>query len=119
MRLVPEIASLVGEDRADLVLGVRPNLPRLGERLIARSAGVSDATTGFRALKRSQMDLLNGDRAFGGMLIVRAKKRGLRIWEYPIQVYPRAAGRSFHSSLRVLIRSLWFLFWVWLNKRKH
>ena len=68
---------------------------------------------GFRALKRSQVDLLSGDRAFGGMFIVRAKKRGLRIREYPIQIYPRAAGKSFHSSLRVFLAALRFLFWVW------
>jgi len=39
-RLVPEIAGLVEEDRADIALGVRPDLPRWGERLIAWSAGV-------------------------------------------------------------------------------
>lgn len=117
VQLISKIAGFVLQDKADIVLGVRSYLPRLGERIIARAAGVSDATTGFRAFKRSHIDLLEGDSAFGGMFIVRAKRKGLCVLEYPITVYPRAAGKSFHSNFKVFLKALCFLFWVWFKKR--
>ena len=107
--LVPVAAALVLRGEADVVLGVRPSLPRLGERLIARAAGVSDATTGFRAFRRDAAVLLAGDYAYGGVFVARARRAGLRIREYPIPVYPRAGGRTFHSRCRVFWVAIRFL----------
>ncbi len=41
----------IENDGADYVIGVRNSLPRLFEKLVARIAGVKDATCGLRALK--------------------------------------------------------------------
>jgi hypothetical protein len=53
--------------------------------------------------------LLAGDYAYGGVFVARARRAGLRIQEYPIPVYPRAGGRTFHSRCRVFWVAIRFL----------
>jgi polyprenyl-phospho-N-acetylgalactosaminyl synthase len=103
-------------NQADIVLGTRHDLPRLGEKIIAWFSGVSDATTGFRAMRKSDVDLLEGDQAYGGMLLVKAQKRKMKILEIPIPVQERLAGFSVHSNLNILKKSMKFALWSIVNR---
>jgi polyprenyl-phospho-N-acetylgalactosaminyl synthase len=103
-------------NQADIVLGTRHDLPRLGEKIIAWFSGVNDATTGFRAMRKRDVDLLEDDLAYGGMLLVKARKRKMRILEIPIPVKERLAGFSVHSNLNILKKSLKFALWSIVNR---
>jgi polyprenyl-phospho-N-acetylgalactosaminyl synthase len=103
-------------NQADIVLGTRRDLPRLGEKIIAWFSGVDDATTGFRAMRKRDVDLLRGDQAYGGMLLVKARNRKMRIVEIPIPVKERLAGFSVHSNFNILKKSLKFAVWSLVNR---
>lgn len=105
------IAAPILDGEADLVLGARASLPRLGEKLIARFAGVRDATTGFKALRKKCIPLMEKDIAYGGMLIVRARRKGYRVKEVPIEVQERIGGQSFHSDYVIFRCAFQFLWW--------
>ncbi|WEG13413.1 glycosyltransferase family 2 protein [Pullulanibacillus sp. KACC 23026] len=105
---IDAIVEPIMRNEADLVLGVRSELPRLGEKVMAKVAGVSDATTGFRAYRKELYPLLENDYVYGGVSIIRAKQRNLRLLEVPIEVNPRVAGASVHSNWNILKKSMIF-----------
>lgn len=113
---IAEIVNPILSNKADLVLGVRSELPRLGEKVIALGAGVSDATTGFKAFRKQCITFVENDMAYGGMLIVKVKQNGLRVKEVPIEVKARMAGASVHSNYNILKKSIHFLLWKMKNK---
>lgn len=106
-------------DGADLVLGSRLNermeagaMPFLNRWLgnpvltatlnVLFRAGVSDAHSGLRAVRRSalrELDLRATGMEFASEMIVKAAKHGLRIEEVPIS-YRIRAGRSKLSPVR-------------------
>ncbi|WP_226036189.1 glycosyltransferase family 2 protein [Aquibacillus saliphilus] len=114
---IEKIVNPILNDEADLVLGTRSELPRLGEKIIALAAGVSDATTGFKAMRKKCVQFVEDDIAYGGMLIVKAKKRNLRVKEVPTKVIDRMEGHSTQSNYLILKRSLKFVVWTLFNKR--
>lgn len=109
-----ELESLVEpivEDRADYVLGSRylgndrsGNGPtrRLGIRVFTSlinlfsSAGITDCTNGYRAIRGSRLDdlTLTEERFSAPELIIEARKNGLRILEVPVTVRSREAGET-------------------------
>ena len=96
---------------ADLVLGVRKELPRIGETIIAKVAGVTDATTGFRAFRKELVPYFQNDLVFGGMFVRQVKAAGYRVREVPVVVSPRRSGTSAHSDFNIFKKSLWFIWW--------
>ena len=95
---IPQLIAPILEDRADLVLGRRPSLPHFSEKAITALTGlkvdVGDASTGFRAVKRSIAEKmkLHGS-CLCGTLILEAYRLGARIAEIPITIRERRDGR--------------------------
>jgi len=95
---IPRIVEPIVEDVADLVLGRRPSLPHFSERLITALTQLrvdcTDASTGFRAIKRS---IAEGMKLHGsclcGTFILEAHRLGARIAEVPITIRERREGR--------------------------
>ncbi len=75
-------------------------------------AGVSDAHSGFRAIKKEaleKLDLEAEGMEFASEMIVEAARKGLRIEEVPISYYRRRNGNSKLSSLSDGWRHLKFM----------
>lgn len=105
-------------DQFDLVLGARTSVPRRTERflnsVVQLNVGVSDAYTGFRALRRSlAQDLELETPANCGTLVLEAAEKNARIGELEIRTRqiqkPRGIaldhGRHFIDILRFLIEA--------------
>ena len=83
---------------------------------------LSDAHSGFRAIKRNkleQLELKTTGMEFASEMIIKAIKKNLKIKEIPINYYPRAGSsklRSFHDGWRhlrfMLLFSPTYLFMV-------
>jgi len=88
----------LAEEKAEVALGVRSEIPHRSERIINAltnlSVKCSDAGTGFRAIKA---DLAKKMKLRGtclcGTFVLEAHKRGARIAEIPVQVKPRVYGK--------------------------
>ena len=94
---IPRLIEPILEDRADLVLGRRPSFPHFSERLITALTRMrvdcTDASTGFRAIRRSITELmrLHGS-CLCGTFVLEAHRLGARIAEVPITVRERRHG---------------------------
>ena len=94
---IPRIVKPIIEDEADLVLGKRPSFPHFSEKVITALTRLrvdcSDASTGFRAVRRS---IATGMRPHGsclcGTFVLEARRLGARIAEVPITVHERREG---------------------------
>ncbi|MEM2511380.1 MAG: glycosyltransferase family 2 protein, partial [Candidatus Methanomethylicia archaeon] len=76
------------------------------------NAGVSDAHSGFRAIRRDALERLSlksHGMEFASEMILKASLMGLRIREVPITYYPRRGGKSKLKSLRDGWRHLKFM----------
>lgn len=87
---VDRLVAPVRNDEYDLVLGSRTVVPRRTERLlnalVRRQVGVSDAYTGFRALRASvAADLDVGPVSTCGTLVLEAAATGARIGEVTVE----------------------------------
>lgn len=95
---IPKLVEPILSDNADLVLGRRPELPHFSERIIAWltrfMVDVRDASTGFRAIRRSVASRmkLHGSCACG-TFILEANSLDARVAEVPIAVRERAEGK--------------------------
>ena len=124
---IPAMVEPILEDRADLVLGRRPGVPYFSEKVITRltrlKVDVNDASTGFRAIRRSIADrmVLHGS-CLCGTFILDASSLGARILEVPITINEREEGerrirtRHFKQVLYVLYDLLRYYRW---GKRVH
>ncbi len=95
---IPGLLEPILDDRADLVLGARVELHHFSERIIARLTGlkaeVSDASTGFRAIRRNIVDRMALRGAYAcGTVILEAQSLGARIAEVPITISERKGGK--------------------------
>lgn len=94
---IPHLVRPIMEERADLVLGRRPSLPHFSERAITALTRLrvdcSDASTGFRAIRRN---IAEGMRLRGsclcGTFVLEAHRLGARVAEVPITVRERRGG---------------------------
>ncbi|WP_153734854.1 glycosyltransferase [Aquibacillus halophilus] len=115
---IPKLVEPIFTDQADIVLGVREKLPRLGEKIITLFSGVSDATTGFKAMRKTCVDeYYTNDFAYGGVFISVSKKRGFRVLEVPVPIQQRLEGVSTHSNIKILTRSFKFVLWKLFKMR--
>ena len=119
--VLPELAALVADGRADLAVGRRmpeargvwPWHARAGNAAIAallrrRGVPVHDIAPVRVARRAALLELGVADRAFGYPLelLLRAGAAGWRITEVPVPYLPRAGGRSKVSgSLRGTLRA--------------
>ena len=85
---IPRLVGPILNDRADLVIGVRPELPHFSERVITTltrlKVKVEDASSGFRAIRKSVVDEME---IYGsctcGTLILEAYSKGARVVGVP------------------------------------
>jgi glycosyltransferase involved in cell wall biosynthesis len=88
---IPKIIRPLVNGQADLVLGKRPRIARLSERLINRLARckvpVSDTGTGFRAMTRElALKLTFPGKCICGTSLLEACGLGARVTEVPISL---------------------------------
>ncbi|MGP3703506.1 MAG: glycosyltransferase family 2 protein, partial [Candidatus Bathyarchaeota archaeon] len=111
---MPRLLEPILKGEADLVIGSRfrgeikkdamPWLHRyVGNPLLTYflnvffRVGVSDAHSGFRAIRRDaleKLDLGSHGMEFASEMLLKASLAGLRIREVPVTYYPRGAGKS-------------------------
>jgi len=126
---IPKLLKPLIEDEADLVIGSRFKgkiekgaMPWhhkwIGNPLLTKclnwffKVGVSDAHSGFRAIKGEaleKLDLKTNGMEFASEMIIEATRKGLRIKEVPISYYKRTTGDSKLSSFSDGWRHLKFM----------
>lgn len=126
---IPKLLEPLTKGEADMVIGSRlrgriekgamPFLHRyIGNPLLTfflnvfHGAGVSDAHSGFRAIRGEaleKLELRSSGMEFASELIMEAVKKGLRIAEVPISYYRRRGGSSKLSPLSDGWRHLKFM----------
>ena len=94
---IPRLVEPIVEDRADLVLGSRPSLPHFSERLITTLTRLrvkcTDASTGFRAIRKSIAEVIElHSSCLCGTFILEADRLGARVAEVPITIRDRREG---------------------------
>ncbi len=89
---IPRLIQPILDDKADLVLGRRPQIIRFSERLLngltrLRVGGVGDTGTGFRAMRRDlAIRLKLQARCICGVSVLEPVSMGARVTEVPIQL---------------------------------
>jgi len=96
---MPVLLKPIIDDQADLVLGRRPEIPRVSERLINWltnfRVNVGDSGTGYRAMKRElAVKLALAGKCTCGVLVLEAHSHGATIAEVPIGIRAIAKRRS-------------------------
>jgi glycosyltransferase involved in cell wall biosynthesis len=107
---IPELLQPILDGKADLVLGSRfmgtiahmPRLKRLGNKIITlivrnlMNIDVSDAQTGFRAIKREVFEhiVISADYTYTQEMIIRAVSEGFHVKDVPVNFYERKHGKS-------------------------
>ena len=94
---IPLLIEPILNDQADLVLGRRPSIPHFSERFITSltrfRVDCSDASTGFRAIRRHiAMEMKLRGSCLCGTFILEADRLGARIAEVPITIKARREG---------------------------
>ncbi len=115
---LPRLLAPVREGRADMALGSRflgvgqyrmpfarlwgKRLFTLLVRLCARQR-VSDPTSGFRAMNRRMLELYASDEFTDEYpdadMLILALRRGLRVTEVGVRMYPRQSGKGMHCGI--------------------
>lgn len=113
---IPKLTAPIIAGDADLVIGVRQNIPRISESLINWLTNIKvktrDACTGFRAMKKVLALHLELDGACTcGTLVLESASRGARIINVPIEVLPINKPRtiSWHHTKHVFYVIWWLL----------
>lgn len=96
----------------EVVVAVRPKLPRLSERLFATTVGkrigVTDVLSNFRAMRTDQVKqiTLGLRETFGAEFLIRARRLGLRIGQIQVAETPRRSRPSIGGTLTANLRIL-------------
>lgn len=111
---IPRLVEPILSDQADLVIGVRAQLPYFSERFIAGLTslriGVKDASSGYRAIRRSVVDRMEiHGSCTCGTFILEARSRGARIAEVQIEVAERRTSAR-RIQTRHFMQTLWVLY---------
>lgn len=88
---IPLLLEPIRDDKADLVLGQRPWIPRPSERFLNWLANlrvpVGDSGTGFRALRRDlALELELRGRCICGISVLEPVARGARVAQVPVHL---------------------------------
>jgi glycosyltransferase involved in cell wall biosynthesis len=94
---IPSLIEPILRGEADLVMGIRPELPYLSERVLTSLTSmrvpVGDASTGFRAVRHEiagEMSLHGA--CLCGTFVLEAHRRGARVAGVPISIKGREDG---------------------------
>lgn len=102
------VLEVIAKDGADLVLGVRPNFPRLSERLMALfygwKWGIPDPLCGLKAyrasfLRRVDFDGLWGRDTIGTGVMLGLLAQNARVAALPVQILARRDRPRFGSLI--------------------
>jgi glycosyltransferase involved in cell wall biosynthesis len=110
---IPVLVEPILGGEADLVMGVRPELPYLSERVLtwltSMRVPVGDASTGFRAVRGS---IAGEMRLHGaclcGTFVLEARRRGARVAGVPVSIKEREGERRIQTRhFRQFFTVLW------------
>ncbi len=114
-RDIPRFLELIGREKADVVVGVRPYAARLAEKLFGKFAkwkiDVSDPLCGFKAFKTNLFHKLGYKSSVGTIgtnFLFQAKKQGFVIKEVSITLRPRndaprfGQGSALRAELKIM-----------------
>lgn len=99
---IPRLLEPILRGEADLVMGVRPELPYISERILtwltSIRAPVGDASTGFRAVRQC---IVRKMRLHGaclcGTFVLEAHRRGARVAGIPVSIREREGKRRIQT----------------------
>ena len=110
---IPSLIEPILRGEADLVMGIRPELPYLSERILTSLTSmrvpIGDASTGFRAVRReiARKMSLHG-ACLCGTFVLEAHRRGARVAGVPISIKEREGERRIQTShFRQFFTVLW------------
>ena len=99
---IPSLIEPILRGEADLVMGIRPELPYLSERILTSLTSmrvpIGDASTGFRAVRREiarEMSLHGA--CLCGTFVLEAHRRGARVAGVPISIKEREGERRIQT----------------------
>ena len=112
---VPRLLAPVLSDEADMVLGVRRDLPHFSERVLTKLTSLrvrcSDVSTGFRAVRRGLAEKMRlRGTCLCGILQLEAYRLGGRIMEVSIEVKERKKGQKRRLRTRHIRQLFYVLF---------
>ncbi len=110
---IPSLIEPILRGGADLVMGIRPELPYLSERILTSLTSIrvpiGDASTGFRAVRREiarEMSLHGA--CLCGTFVLEAHRHGARVAGVPISIKEREGERRIQTRhLRQFFTVLW------------
>lgn len=110
---IPSLIEPILRGEADLVMGIRPELPYLSERILTSLTSIrvpiGDASTGFRAVRREiarEMSLHGA--CLCGTFVLEAHRHGARVAGVPISIKEREGERRIQTRhLRQFFTVLW------------
>jgi glycosyltransferase involved in cell wall biosynthesis len=110
---IPSLIEPILRGEADLVMGIRPELPYLSERILTSLTSmrvpIGDASTGFRAVRREiarEMSLHGA--CLCGTFVLEAHRSGARVAGVPISIKEREGERRIQTShFRQFFTVLW------------
>ena len=110
---IPRLVEPILRGDADLVMGVRPELPYLSERILtwltSIRAPIGDASTGFRAVRRGIAGEMHLHGAcLCGTFVLEAHRRGARVAGVPVSIREREGERRIQTRhFRQFFTVLW------------
>lgn len=109
---IPKLTKPIIDEKADVVLGVRGEIPNYSEKVINSLTGIavkcSDAGTGFRAIRGSVAEKMKlHGRCLCGTFVLEAHRCGARIVEVPVKTKDR-----FYGERKVKTRHIQQFFYV-------
>ena len=110
---IPSLIKPILRGEADLVMGIRSELPYLSERILTSLTSIrvpiGDASTGFRAVRREiarEMSLHGA--CLCGTFVLEAHRHGARVAGVPISIKEREGERRIQTRhLRQFFTVLW------------
>jgi len=99
---IPILIEPILRGEADLVMGIRPELPYLSERMLTSLTSmrvpIGDASTGFRAVRREIAKKMSLHGAcLCGTFVLEAHRRGARVAGVPISIKEREGERRIQT----------------------
>jgi glycosyltransferase involved in cell wall biosynthesis len=110
---IPRLVEPILRDDADLVMGVRPELPYLSERILtwltSIRAPVGDASTGYRAVRQGIAGKMKLHGAcLCGTFVLEAHRHGARVAGVPVSIREREGERRIQTRhFRQFFTVLW------------
>ena len=94
---IPKLTKPITDEKADVVLGVRDEIPNYSEKVInaltSISVKCSDTGTGFRAIRASIAEKMKlHGKCLCGTFVLEAYRRRARIVEVPVKTKERIYG---------------------------